>query len=418
MNLTKLSWKNLNAKPLASFLSLLLLAMGVGIISILLLLNKQLEEKFTKNIAGIDMVVGAKGSPLQLILSSIYQIDYPTGNIPLAEANKLTRNPLVKQAIPLAYGDSYQSFRIVGTQESYLKHYKTELQEGRIWAEKSRFEVVLGATAARDLGLKIGETFISSHGLVDDRHQHEAQPFTVVGVLAANNSVVDQLILTNLTSVWAVHQEEEEKTDSEHDHSHGDHAHGHAHEAPEIAEKDQDITALLVSFRSPMGMVQLPRMINHQTNMQAALPVVEVNRLLGLLGVGIETLRAIALAIMLISGISVFVSLYNSLKDRQYELALMRTLGASRGQLFLSIIQESMWLSILGFGLGILMSRIGFGLLSGLAASSYHYTFSVWQFLPAEALLFAVTLLIGFLAALLPALRAFHLNISKTLTKA
>ena len=396
--------------------------MGVGIISILLLLNKQMKDKFTQNIKGIDMVIGAKGSPLQLILSSIYQVDYPTGNISFGEVNKLIRSPLIKQGIPLAYGDSYRSFRIVGTRPSYLEHYKVAFESGRIWGVESQLEVAIGATVAADLGLKIGDTFISSHGLVDDRHQHEEQLFEVVGILAASNSVVDQLILTNLESVWVVHEEGHNHGHHKHGHhKHEDRHHNHEHEPDKKemeSQKDRNITAMLVSFRSPMGMVQLPRRINHQTKMQAALPVVEVNRLLGLLGVGIDTLRAIAVAIMLISGVSVFVSLYNSLKDRQYELALMRTLGASRWQLFLSIIQESMWLSILGFGLGMLLSRLGFWLLSSMAAESYHYTFSVWTLLSAEGILFLVTLLIGFLAALIPALRAFNLNISKTLTGA
>lgn len=423
MNLFQLSWSNLTIKPLSTLLSLLLLTMGVGIISLLLLLNTQLQEQFTKNIRGIDMVVGAKGSPLQLILSSVYQIDYPTGNISWAEAQKLGKNPLVKQAIPLSYGDSYRSYRIVGTTATYVKHYQANLREGQLWQQP--FEVSIGATVAEALNLKVGDNFISSHGLLDDRHQHEEQAFTVVGIFERNHSVLDQLIITSLESVWEIHDTEkthpsQPKTPDQPSNkgNHAAHAHhheGHTHEPTNKVDAERDITALLIQFRSPMGMVQLPRMINQKTEMQSAVPVVEVNRLLGLLGIGVNTLRAIAAVIMLISGISVFISLYNSLKDRKYELALMRTMGASRFQLFALIMIESLLLTTIGFVAGILLSRLGMWLLAQFAANSYHYQFTAFRLIPSELYLLLITLAIGFVAALLPALRAFRLNISKTL---
>jgi len=417
MNLFQLSWSNLTLKPLATFLSLLLLTMGVGIISLLLLLNTQLQEQFIKNIRGIDMVVGAKGSPLQLILSSVYQIDYPTGNISWGAAKKLAKNPLVKQAIPLAYGDNYRSYRIVGTEHTYLKHYQANLKEGQLW--ENVFEVTIGATVADALELKVGDTFISSHGLLDDRHQHEEQVFIVVGILENNHTVVDQLILTSLESVWAVHETEKAHQPQPKTvqivSTKKDEAHQHQHNHSSKTEEAYDITAMLLQFRSPMGMVQLPRMINHQTDMQSAVPVVEVNRLLGLLGIGVNTLRAIAAVIMLISGISVFISLYNSLKDRKYELALMRTMGASRFQLFALIMIESLLLTGIGFVMGVLLSRAGMWVLSQLAADSYHYQFTAFRLIQSELYLLLITFGIGFLAALLPALRAFRLNISKTL---
>ncbi|MEM7509690.1 MAG: ABC transporter permease, partial [Bacteroidota bacterium] len=139
MNLFSLSWKNLVAKPLSTALSLILLMLGVSIISLLLLLDKQLQNTFDKNVRGIDMVVGAKGSPLQIILASVYHIDSPTGNIPLKEAEMLIKNPLVEKAIPMAYGDSYESYRILGTDSSYVNHYGGEIAEGRLWKED--FEV-------------------------------------------------------------------------------------------------------------------------------------------------------------------------------------------------------------------------------------------------------------------------------------
>ena len=377
MNIFSLSWKNLTAKPLSTLLSLLLLTLGVGIISLLLLLNNQLEDQFNKNIRGIDMVVGAKGSPLQLILASVYHIDYPTGNISKAAADSLTRNPLIEWSIPLAYGDNYRSYRIVGTTFAYPKHYEATLAEGKMW--EAPLETTIGARVAATLGLRVGDTFFSSHGLTASEDVHDEKVFVVVGIFAPSNTIIDQLILTDISSIWAVHeheapteniqdQQEEDRTDSgsEHEDTHEVEAHDHEHEGEEQSihltvenEPERELTSLLIGFRSPLGMVTLPRMVNEQTSMQAALPAIEINRLWSLLGIGISTLRGIALAIIIISGISVFISLYNSLKERKYELALMRSLGASRGKIFYLILLEGLILSALGFVLGIILSRAG-----------------------------------------------------------
>ena len=133
MNINKLSWRNITSSPLNTFLSLLLMTFGVGIISLLLLLNNQIKDQLNNNLRGIDMVVGAKGSPLQLILSSVYHVDNPTGNIPYLETLKLEKNPLVDLTVPLSYGDSYNGFRIVGTTKQYLKLYDTDLIKGKVW---------------------------------------------------------------------------------------------------------------------------------------------------------------------------------------------------------------------------------------------------------------------------------------------
>lgn len=402
MNLFQISWSNLRDKPLTSFLSGLLMTFGITIISLLLLLNKQLDDQFRKNIKGIDMVLGAKGSPLQLILSSIYQIDSPTGNIPLDEAERLTRNPMIKTAIPLALGDNYRSFRIVGTNKKYLDHFGATVAQGQLFQQN--LEVVIGPRVAAITGLKIGDTFASSHGLDKDGEAHAGSGYKVVGILNASNTVADQLILTPLSSVWAIHEHEatpaavEEHTDEDHE------------EAP------REITSMLIKFRNPMGMM-LARGINSNSKLQAALPNFEINRLFSLLGVGVETLRGLAIVIMLISGISVFVSLYNSLKERRYEMALMLSMGATRAQLFGMLLLEGMVLALIGFGLGLLFSRAGLWLFSGSVSEDYHYNLAAFGILPQEWALLGVALLIGLLAAALPALGVYRMNISQTLAE-
>ncbi|MEO0898738.1 MAG: FtsX-like permease family protein [Bacteroidota bacterium] len=436
MNIQKLSWQNLSQRPLSTFMSLLLLTLGVSIISLLLILNTQLDDTFKKNIAGIDLVIGAKGSPLQLILASVYHIDNPTGNIPYAEAKEIAASPLIEKAIPLAYGDNYKGYRILGTEHSYIEHYDGTLKKGRLYEEK--YEVVLGATLAGILRLKIGDEFFGNHGSGEEGHVHDDQAYVVVGVLNKTETVLDNLILTEISSVWGIHDHSDEEAQEEehdhegHDHEEGDEHHGeeeHNHEGHEHhdeehhdehdhehEEEGKEITSMLLKWRSPMAMMSLPRMINQETSMQAALPAIEVNRLFRLFAVGIDTLRLIALAIMIISGISVFVSLYNSLKERRYEMALMRSMGASRGQLLWMVLLEGLILSILGFVLGIGLSRFGIWILSQTVVEDYHYQLQAGVFLVEEWYLLGVTLLIGVLAALIPGIQAFNVNISETLS--
>ncbi len=417
MNRWLLTYRHLLANPLT--LNLILLTMGVGIISLLLVLENNLNQKFEKNLEGISMVVGAKGSPLQLILSSVYHLDAPTGNIDLAESEKIRRHPMVKTAIPLAYGDSYQGYRIVGTNKDYLKKYQAQLAEGKRWDEA--FEVTAGAQVAAQLGLKIGETFQSAHGLDGFGETHDTD-FRVVGVLKPTGTVVDQLLLTDISSIWEVHNHDHEEEHHTHNHDEDEHSDEHEHDEHDQEghnhEEEKEITALLLEFRSPLAAVTLPRFINENTDMQAALPAFEINRLMNNIGLGVKLLQGIALAVILVSGISLFISLYKSLRERRYELALMRALGGSRRFLFALILQEGLMLAFLGCLLGWTLGRMGLWLLSRWAREQYRYSIENLQILPSEWTLFLVVLGIGFLAALLPAAQAaYRTDLSEALTE-
>ncbi len=407
MNLFKISWANLKDKKLNSFLSALLMTLGIGIISMLLLLNKQLDEQFRRNIKGIDMVVGAKGSPLQLILSSIYQIDSPTGNVSLDEAQRIMKNPLVKTAIPLAMGDNYMSFRIVGTNAKYPNHFEAKVKEGRLFT--TTLEATLGAKVARVTGLKVGDTFSGAHGFDNMDDVHGDKKYKVVGVFETNNSVVDQLILTDISSVWSIHEHAQEGPNVTSMLTGGD--------STQTDDPSQEITSLLIKFRNPMGMIALPRFINENTKMQAASVAFEINRLFSLLGIGIDTLRAIALLIIFIAGVSVFISLYNSLKERKYEMALMLSMGATRTKLFVMLLLEGIMLALVGYIAGVILSRVGLWVFSNAAESDYHYSFADFGLLSEEVWLLGGAILIGILAAAIPSLGIYRINLSRTLAE-
>lgn len=403
--IAKIAWKNTWFKPLNTFLSIVLLTASVSIISILILLQKQFEEKFSASMDNIDLVLGAKGSPLQLILSSIYQMDAPPGNILYTEAETWMNKPMVESAVPLAYGDNYLGYKIVGTTPNYINHFNLKITSGNIFAKD--FEVVVGATIAQTIGLKIGDTFFGTHGDAEEGEVHDHHAYKVVGILEPSGKIADQLILSTVASVWHMH---------DHEHTHdtesvvGQEAHPH---------EGKEITAVLLKLRNNMAKMTWQRIIPQNTQMQAASPVLEVNRLFALFGVGITALKYLAYGIMLISGISIFVALYNTLKERKYEFALLRITGATKMQLLWLVLLESIFLCVVGFILGIIFGRIGLYFISTSSQEEFKLAFDPFEFLwKEEGMLFVATLAVGIMAALIPAIKAYSLNISKTLANA
>ncbi len=413
MNILKLAWKNIIHNPLNLLLNLVLLTLGVGLINFILLFNHQLKDKFDKNLAGIDLVIGAKGSPLQLILCSMYHIDAPTGNISIKEAKPFLRigHPLIKASVPLSVGDNYKGYRIVGTDHSILTMYDAQVAVGKKWS--GLYEATAGAEVAAVLGLEIGSEFKSSHGFSDDQDLEHDGVFRIVGILESTGSVVDQLLLCNTASVWDVHS------------NHGD---GHNHSKYDnfsmerdslLLYEEEEITSILVQYvnRTNFQALNMPRNINENTDLQAASPAYEINRLYDMMGTGTKALQLLAILIAIVSAISIFVSLLNSLRQRKYELSLLRVLGGKPTTLFFLIVMEGVIMALLGFLLGMLTSHIAMSAMGSSLSERYNYQFASWIQHGQEALIFAMTLGLGFLAAVIPAIMAYRTDIHNNLSE-
>lgn len=414
MNIRRLVWKNIMSNPFNTILSIVLMAFGVGIISLLLLFNNQIEKQLENNLRGIDMVLGAKGSPLQLILSSIYHIDNPTGNISFKEADKLTKNPMVDFTIPLSYGDSYNGYRIVGTTFQYPKLYEVDLNEGELWSKS--MEVVVGSIVAEINNLKLGDNFYGTHGFGEDGHIHDKHAYKVVGILKKSNSVMDKLIITDIKSVWEVHDHNTEVHESHLDRHDHDHHHDHSHHQKDNSSEKIMITCMLVKFKSPVGLIQLPRKVNKNTNLQAAVPVFEINRLTNLLGFGIQTINLIALIIILVSGLSIFISLYNSLNRRRYDLALIRVHGATKWQSIKLVFLEGLVLSFIGTIFGLLISRFILFFMPFFVHQKQIFDSFKFELIITEFWLILIALFVGFIASLVPSILTYKIDIPKTLS--
>ena len=397
MKTLRWAWQFLWSRPLAAALNLLLLSLGLASITLVLLVNHQIQQAFARDLAGIDVVVGAKGSPLQLILSGVFQIDTPTGNVPLADVQALKANPQVAKLIPISMGDSFKGYRIIGTTPDYVSHYAGVMASGALW--QAPMQAVLGAKVARDTGLRVGDSFVGSHGLGGGGHAHGQTPYVVTGVLAPSGSVMDRLILTPTESVWRVHEKDTALDAAD----------------QKILEEEREVTLALIQYRSPLAAVTFPRFINTATNMQAASPALEVSRLLGLIGIGADVLRAFAGVLLLTAGVSVFIALWSAVRERRADLALLRMLGAEPRQLAALLWCEALWLALLATLLGLALGQGVAALLAVALDVDKSISLAALNWPVALLAVPALALGVAVASALLPTWEAYRVSVLELL---
>ncbi len=390
MSILGLTLAYLRHRPVAALLNALLLALGVATVVVLLLFAAQMRDRLARDARGIELVVGAKGSPLQLVLSAVYHADIPTGNIKLADAEPLFAHPQVRQAIPLALGDSVQGLRIVGTDHRYPAHYGAPLTDGRLW--DAPFEVTLGAAAADRMQLGLGDQFESVHGFAPGGLGHDEE-YSVVGILAPTGTVLDRLVLTSVESVWEAHAE-----------------HGAAQ-----AEGVDEITAILLSFKSPIAALTLPRAINQTTPMMAASPAFETARLFALMGVGLDVLYGFGGLLIVSAGLGVLVALGNALERRRADLAILRCLGAPPRWIVGQLLLEGMLLTAAGLAAGLVLGHAAIEVLGALLPQARDVGLTGRLFVLSEQWLALGALGLGVLAALPAAWRAYRSDVARTL---
>ncbi len=401
MKIITLSFKYLWSRPLAAGLNVLLLALGVASITLVLLTSSQIDHAFERDLKGIDVVVGAKGSPMQLILAGVFHIDTPTGNIPLADVTTLQQDQRVATLIPLSLGDSFRGFRIVGTTADYVTHYEATLASGVMW--KLPLEAVIGAEIATNTGLKPGNSFIGSHGLGAEGHAHGSTPYQVTGVLAPCSCVLDRLILTATESVWRVHEkaiEGDTPLDAE---------------DKKAIEDDREVTMALIRYKSPLAAVSFPRFVNTTTNMQAAAPAIEITRLLRMVGVGTDVLRGFGAVLLLTAGLSVFIALWNAVRERRADLAMLRMLGASPQKVAGMLVCEALWLAFLASILGLFLGHLLTAAVGYLLQVEKSLPVTGWIWLVEEWAIPATAAVVAVVAALIPAISAYQVDVQSLL---
>jgi putative ABC transport system permease protein len=389
--LHRLAWRYLWARPGVAWLNLGMLALGVAAIVFLTLSSQQLQAAAQRDLRGVDLVVGAKGSPLQLILAGVFHIDVPPGNIPLAAMPTLRAHPLVQEVVPISLGDSYKGWRIVGTEPSYLAWYGGELRSGALWT--APMQAVVGAEVARRTGLAPGAVFAGTHGLGEGGELHGDTPYAVVGTLKPCACVLDRLILTATESVWVVHEGAGALDDADR----------------QAMAAERELTLLLVRYTSPLAAVTLPRWVNAEAGLQAAVPALESARLLRNLGVGLDVMQALVVLMLVLAALSAWLALMQAVREREADLAMLRMLGAPPGRVAALVLWEGLWLAALGLLLGVALGHGLTGLLGLALAQERSLSVTAWWWSPQLLWLLPGTLLWAAMAAALPAWRAARL---------
>lgn len=405
----KLAWKNIIFRPLSSGLSVLLLASSIMIIVLALLTLNQLENKFDENANKVDLVIGAKGSRLQLVLCNVFHIDNPTGNINLKDVEFLNSHPFIESTVPISLGDNFKSYRIVGTNHQFINNlYNSKLDKGRLFEKP--FDLVVGANVAQKLNLKVGDSFYGSHGIDASLHKHTSAKYHIVGVLNATGEIIDNLLLTSLETVWEAHNDDHQKGSFDLKYQ-GDHNHDHNHQH----KSNKQITALLVNYKSKRAKFSVPGLVNQKKQLMAAEPSIEIKRLLDLIQPAIEVVVILAWFIFGLAFFSMLITMINSLKDRQYEIAMMRVSGATSKLVVCSILIEGFLISVIGVFLGLIFGHILMAIMGQYLTSSYHYKFTGLFFNFSEIWLVLGTILLGFLSSFYPAIKSYKMDISTTL---
>ena len=446
MSLWKIAWRSIQQRSLASALTAVSMALGVALVVAVLVIHEVVDQSFRRGGEGYDLIVGAKGGELQLVLNSVYHIGHPVGNIPYTYYRDYFKEciygdfgPDIETAVPICMGHNYRSYRVVGTvpemfQElTYRDGQEYQFAEGRNFDAQEPFEAVVGATVARKTGLKLKSTFQATHGEVENEGRLHQQKFTVVGILKHTGTPVDQALFVNMDGFYRIHDLEHKHAKDEQGQSSGkdgqEHAHDHAeppHHGNDQPNADPEahlqVTVILVCVDNevrPGQTRKVAQTINKGKTAQAAIPAEVIAGFFeGIVGNVQLVLLILAVLTVVVAGLGIMVSIYNSMSDRRHEIAVMRALGASRSAVMIIILLESILLSLGGGVLGLLLGHGLIGVLSPVIVEQTGVAVAALQFQAIELVLIPGLIVLASLVGYLPAVVAYRTDVAQSLTMA
>jgi putative ABC transport system permease protein len=420
--------KNLTKRSLSTSLTILSVAVGVGLVLAVTTIQQQTEDAYRQTSAGFDLILAAKGSAMQTTLNTMYHLETSTGVIPYALYEAALRDPRVEYAYPLYVGDSYRGIRVVGTSESFLrfgepiKAQSFRLEEGRAFS--GLFEVVLGSNAAQRTSLSIGDTLTISHGLVEvaegaEAMDHDHLPVTVVGILQPTGTAHDNVIFTDYKTTTALHSVKFQN------HLHAD-DHDHVHSADEIEVKQLD--AVMLRMKNPQAALQLAGLINYptpdnpfmrmqmardpffpfKTVIMAVIPAQQISALLSIVGNAERVLKWVSSFVIVVALLSVLIALYNTMEGRRRDLAIFRTLGARRTTLLWIMMFESSAIVLIGSALGWLGGQLLVSSLAPFLLDSAGIVVRAFQHDSGALLVILGMIGIGILIGMVPGIKAYR----------
>jgi putative ABC transport system permease protein len=402
VTLARISLAYLRRRLLGTVLNVVLLAIAVAAVTLLLLITEQVEDRVEREAHGIDLVVGAKGSRAQLVLSTLYELDVPGEDMGWSDFQRIVAQRGVGTAIPLALGDHLQRMRIVGTTHDYPRHYGATVTDGRWWERP--FEAVLGADVHAHLRVALGSTFVPTHGVPGaDAEAHAEHAYRVVGVMRRTGTLVDRLILTDVASYWTTHPERRSPQEEL------------VAEPPDDPERP--ITAVLIRYAPGGDMGELAGFLASQGHLQAVSPARETARLLGIVAVNAQLLRGFAALLLVSAALSIFLALYHGVNERRYDIAVMRTLGATPADVMSLLLFEGVLLALCGALSGLALGHVLTSVLGFALRRFEQMSVTGWTWYGTELWIVVAAVAVGALSALVPAWRAHEVDIATTLAR-
>ena len=410
MNLFSYVVVNIRRRWLASGLCVVSVTCAVALMVFTLASMQSLQSGFRRNSGDVHLVAGTAGSKLQLVLSSLYHMDVPNGNMPADVAAQIAQQPGVTKAVPVTIGDSYRGMRLVGTTPDYLELYKAQLADGA--ADFMAEDKVVAGAATR---MKVGDSFQATHGLSPFSDDVHAEKFIVTGVLQPTGTVIDKLLLTSIASIQHMHAHPDADEEAE-EHAHHDHAH-EGHEGDEEHEEHApQVTALLIKVGAPAGVMNLPRVVQARfPGVVVASPAYEVARLAGMIGLSRDAVLGLSAMMAALAAFMILGILSAGMNQRLYDLAVLRVMGVSRAGLLAVTLGEGALLGGVGAAIGVFAGQ-------ALAQCVFASIPSLAQFGATPALDVQVALqfvggggLLGAVAALLPAFKALDARLADRL---
>lgn len=411
-----LAAKSLWNRRLTSALVVLSIALSVALLLGVERLHTQTRTSFANTLSGTDLIVGARGSPINLLLYSVFRIGDPTNNVRWSSYQTIAADPLVAWTVPLSLGDSHRGFRVLGTTPAYFQHYRygrsqpLRLAEGREFADV--FDAVLGAEVADRLGYRLGQPVIIAHGAAEVSFAlHDDKPFQVVGILARTGTPVDATVHISLDGMEAIHADWRD----------GAPMPGMRLSAEQVRQLDltpKTITAVLVGLHSRTTVFRVQRQINEFTAepLLAILPGLTLQQLWTVLALAENALLVISGLAVLVSFTVMLTALLTGLNERRREMAILRAIGAGPGHVFALMLGESLTLALGGALLGVLLLQAGLLLAGPLLEARLGLVIAVWPPSPHEFILLATVLGGGLLAGLVPAWRAYRYSLADGMT--
>ncbi len=402
--------RSLRHYALSTCITALSVALAAGLLMAVFSIQAQTYAAFTGGPIGFDAVLGARGSQLQLVLNTIFQLETSPGNIPWSLYQAVKNDPRVKLAIPYAVGDNYYGFRIVGTtvdiftKFEYQKGKKFTIEPGGRYFDPDKKESVIGSFVAQKTGLKAGSTFRPYHGLIFDKNMQHPDVYTVVGVLEPTNSPSDRVVWIPIDGMYRMTGHVLRGTGKTYT----------PQEGVEIPDEDKEVSAVMLKFRNPEAGFMLDQTINKQGKVATlAWPIGTVMAdLFDKIGWVNKILGLVAYLIAIVAGGSILASIYNSINERRREFAIMRALGARKSTVFSSIVLEAAAISIIGTLVGYIIYGILLETASIIVRAQTGVVLDVLKFQPVLVLTPIGMAIIGALSGIIPAYKAYSTDVA------